>query len=290
MYTHTEAAQSSGQVARNSATGAPDPSAIKGKIKATWEDGDYAAFATYMEPGAVEILDGWQIPAGSKLLDIGCGAGQTAIPAARKGMTVTGIDIASNLIEHAQERARYEGLPAHFDVGDAEALPCDDNAFDVVISQIGAMFAPDPEKVASEMARVCKPGGRLHMANWTPEGFAATMFKCVARYTPPPAGIPSPALWGVEDVVEQRLGEHFTSFRLKREYYPQWKYPFDTKQLVEFFRQHFGPVKRAFDSQDEHGRKSLRAELEAIYEAHNIATDGTTQIKGEFLNVTATRT
>lgn len=289
MYTQTDNANSYGQVARHSATATLDPSAIRGKMKATWEDGDYAAFATYMEPGAVEILNGWRIPKGSSMLDIGCGAGQSAIPAARQGLIVTGVDIAGNLIEHARERARYEGLPAHFEVGDAEALPCDENAFDVVISQIGAMFAPDPEKVASEMARVCKPGGRLHMANWTPEGFSPTMFKCIARYLPPPADIPSPALWGVEDIVEQRLGEYFTSFRLERKYYPRWKYPFDNGQLVEFFRQHFGPVKRAFDSLDEHGRKSLRAELEAIFEAHNVASGGASEIKGEYLDVTATR-
>ncbi|MDH3980426.1 MAG: class I SAM-dependent methyltransferase [Gammaproteobacteria bacterium] len=289
MHTHTETTQSTGQVARTSTAGTPDPSAIKGRMKATWEDGDYAIFATFMEPGAVEILNGWQIPIGSRLLDIGCGAGQTAIPAAHQGMIVTGIDIADNLIEHAQERARYEGISVRFDVGDAEALPCDDNEFDVVISQIGAMFAPDPDRVASEMARVCKPAGRLHMANWTPGSFAATMFKCVSRYTPPPVGVPSPVLWGVEDIVEQRLGENFTSFRLERKYYPSWKYPFDTKQLVEFFRQHFGPVKRAFDALDDAGQKSLRAELEAIYAAHNIATDGTTQIRGEYLDVTATR-
>jgi ubiquinone/menaquinone biosynthesis C-methylase UbiE len=289
MYTSTEAVKSNGHVARISGAGASVQSAIKGKMKATWEDGDYATFATYMEPGAVEILNGWHIPPGSRLLDIGCGAGQTAIPAARQGMIVTGVDIASNLIEHARERACYEGLAVRFDVGDAEALPCDDDEFDVVISQIGAMFAPAPEQVASEMARVCKPGGRLHMANWTPQGFAATMFRCIARYLPPPADIPSPALWGVEDVVGQRLGEYFTSFRLERKYYPQWKYPFDTRQLVDFFRQHFGPVKRAFDSLDEQGRKSLRAELEDIYQAHNVATDGTTEIKGEYLNVTAIR-
>jgi ubiquinone/menaquinone biosynthesis C-methylase UbiE len=258
-------------------------------MKATWEDGDYAAFATYMEPGAIEILDGWQIPAGSRLLDIGCGAGQSAIPAARMGMQVTGVDIAGNLIARAQERARYEGLAARFDVGDAEALPCEDNEFDVVISQIGAMFAPNPEKVASEMARACRPGGHLHMANWTPEGFAATMFQCIARYLPPPAGVPSPALWGVEEIVEQRLGEYFTAFRLERKYYPHWTYPFDTKRLVEFFRRHFGPVKRAFDSLDDDGRKSLRAELERIYDAYNIATDGTTRIRGEYLDITATR-
>ena len=126
----------------------PDQAAIRGRMKATWEDGDYAGFATYMEPGAIEILRGWQIPARSTLLDIGCGAGQTAIPAARMGMAVTGIDIAANLIEHARERVRYEGLAARFEIADAEALPCEDGAFDAVISQIGAMFAPDPDQVA----------------------------------------------------------------------------------------------------------------------------------------------
>jgi len=270
-------------------TGAPKSTVIKSRMKATWEDGDYAKFATYMEAGAIDILNGWQIPAGSHLLDIGCGAGQTAIPAARQGMQVTGIDIASNLIDHARERAAFDGIEASFEVGDAEHLPCANHEFDVVISLIGAMFAPDPDKVAQKLARVCKPGGRLHMANWTPSGFAATMFRCVAKYTPPPAGVPSPALWGVEETVIDRLGDGFKDFRLERQYYPQWTYPFNTRELVEFFRQHFGPVKRAFDSLDAQGQRCLREELEDIYAAHNIATDGTTEIKGEYLNVSARR-
>lgn len=172
--------------------------AIKNKMKGTWEDGDYARFATYMEPGAIEILNGWRIPESTKLLDVGCGSGQSAIPAARMGMNVTGIDIADNLIDCAQERAREEGLDAHFDAGDAANLPYKDGAFDTVISMIGAMFAPDYMSVASELGRVCRHGGRLHMANWTPDGFAATMFRCVAKYTPSPDGVASPALWGVE--------------------------------------------------------------------------------------------
>lgn len=264
-------------------------SAIKTKMKATWEDGDYANFATYMEPGAIDILDGWNIQRSSTLLDIGCGSGQSAIPAARSGLKVTGIDIASNLIEHARERSRSEDLDTRFDVGDAERLPYNDAEFDVVISMIGAMFAPQYKKVASEMARVCRSGGRLHMANWTPDGFAATMFKCVSKYTPPAAGVKSPTLWGVEDIVIQRLEKNFTDFELKRKFYPRWVYPFDSKNLVELFRQKFGPVKRAFDSQNQAGQESLRAELEDIYQAHNIAIDGTTEIRGEYLNVSATR-
>ncbi len=264
-----------------------DLPAVKTKMKATWEDGDYAGFATYMEPGAIDILNGWAIQKDVTLLDIGCGSGQSAIPAARSGIKVTGIDIADNLIEHARERARYENLDARFDVGDAENLPYGENDFDVVISMIGAMFAPQYDKVAYEMGRVCRSGGRLHMANWTPDGFAAAMFRCVAQYTPLAAGIKSPALWGVADVVIQRLEKYFTDFTLERKFYPRWTYPFGTSELVELFRHKFGPVKRAFDSQNQQGQNALRAELEEIYQAHNIATDGTTEIQGEYLNVTA---
>jgi SAM-dependent methyltransferase len=266
-----------------------DYSSIKLKMKATWEDGDYASFARYMEPGARDILSDWRIPTGLHLLDIGCGSGQTAIPAARAGLRVTGVDIAANLIEHARGRARHEELDVEFDVGDAENLPYWDAEFDVVISLIGAMFGPRPEKVASELARVCKPGGWLHMANWTPEGFAATMFRCVAQYVPPPVGVAPPPLWGVEQVVEERLAEGFKDFSLERKYYPRWKYPFGVAELVEYFRRHFGPVKRAFDALDDNGQQSLRADLEKIFADHNIATDGTTEIKGEYLNVSAIR-
>jgi ubiquinone/menaquinone biosynthesis C-methylase UbiE len=176
----------------------PDLSTIKSKMKATWEDGDYASFATYMAPGAVEILEDWNITPGQRLLDVGCGAGQTAIPAARRGLHVTGIDIAENLVEHARQRARKEGLVARFDQGDAEELPYADASFDVAVTLIGAMFAPDPDRVTAEFARVVRPGGKLYMANWTPNGMPAQMFKfkCVAAYVPPsPAFIP-PVLWG----------------------------------------------------------------------------------------------
>lgn len=268
---------------------APDMSAIKNRMKAIWEDGDYAEFATYMQPGAIRILEDWRIPVRSHLLDVGCGSGQTAIPAALSGMHVTGIDIATNLIDHAREIALLDDIDATFDVGDAADLPYNKAQFDVVISLIGAMFAPQHQYVANELARVCKPGGRLHMANWTPGGFAGSMFKCVAKYTPPPAGVESPALWGVEEVIHQRLSDTFYDFKLERKFYPLWKYPFDTSTLVDYFRQYFGPVKRAFDSTNKAQQRSLRAELEDIYAAHNVATDGTTEIKGEYLNVSARR-
>ncbi len=267
-----------------------DLSAVKAKMKATWEDGDYASFAQYMEAGAVEILDGWDITPSQHLLDVGCGSGQSALPAAHHGHRVTGIDIAENLIEHARKRALFEGLDARFDVGDAEDLPYPDNRFDVAISMIGAMFAPQPDKVVAELARVIRPGGRLYMANWTPRGMPAQMFQCIARHVPPPAGFIPPVLWGDEDTVYERLQGEFTDIQLTRRTYPQWHYPFDAAELVELFRTRFGPVKRAFEVIEAPERDTLRRQLENIY-ATNSKQRGTglTITGGEYLEVIATR-
>jgi ubiquinone/menaquinone biosynthesis C-methylase UbiE len=268
----------------------PDQSAIKAKLKATWEDGDYASFARYMEAGAVEILDSWNITPGLHVLDVGCGSGQSAIPAAHRGHRVTGIDIAENLIEHARERASFEGLDAQFDVGDAENLPYADNSFDAAISMIGAMFAPQPEKVVAEFARVLRPGGRLYMANWTPRGMPAQMFRCIATHVPPPPGFIPPVLWGDEKTVTQRLQDDFTDIQLTRRMYPQWHYPFDAAKLVELFRTHFGPVKRAFEAIEEPDRQTLQQQLANIY-ANNGENrgEGLTITGGEYLEIIATR-
>ena len=207
------------QAARHRQTPAPDFEAVKAKMKATWMDGDYARFARYMEPGARKILADWRIGAGEHMLDVGCGAGQVAIPAAHAGVHATGIDIAANLIEHARRRAHEEGLEVRFDEGDAEELPYADGEFDVVTSLIGAMFAPRSEKVAAELARVCRPGGRLFMANWTPTGMAGRMFKCIGAHVPPPPDVTPPPLWGDEETVSERLTAGFRNIRLTRKLY-----------------------------------------------------------------------
>jgi len=264
--------------------------AIKSKMKATWEDGDYTAFSRYMEPGAVDILESWDIRPGERMLDIGCGSGQTVIPAARRGIRATGLDVATNLIEDAKERARREGLIAHFDAGDAEDLPYADAQFDVVISLIGAMFAPRPEVVAREMARVLRPGGRLHMANWTPRSFPAQMFRCIAARVPPAAGIPAPVLWGDEATVTERLTRDFVDIELRRRTYPRWHYSYTPGELVDFFRAFFGPVKRAFEAVGPAGEQALHEELEGIYAANSEIHDGILTITGgEYLDVAATR-
>lgn len=268
----------------------PDLVAIKSKMKATWEDGDYAGFSDYMSDGAVEILENWAIPVGQRLLDIGCGSGQSAIPAARFGHQVTGVDIAENLIAHARHRAHEEGLDATFDVGDAEDLPYQDDSFDVVITMIGAMFAPRPDKVATELARVIRSGGRLYMVNWTPDSMPARMFKCIASFVPPPPGFIPPVLWGDEKTVHSRLKKNFTDITLHRKVYPQWHYPFDAAGVVELFCTCFGPVKRAFESVDNDNRKKLCKALEHIYSDNGVMNgDKFTITGGEYLEVIATR-
>lgn len=266
-----------------------DIATIKTRMKATWMAGDYGTFAQYMEPGALEILAGWQLPAGSKLLDVGCGAGQIAIPAARAGVKVTGVDIATNWLKQARARAAAEGLTAHFDEGDAEQLPYPDGSFDTVVSVVGAIFAPRPERVASELTRVCRPGGRILMVNWTANGFVGQMFKAVAKHLPPPQGVPSAMLWGDEATVRERFKNGIAELKLTKRIYPSWSYPFAVPEVVEFFRQNYGPTQRAFAALEPSAQEALRHDLEEVFAAHNRATDGTTTLESEYLEVMTVR-
>lgn len=260
--------------------------ALKARLKATWMSGDYGHFATYLEPGALEFLSRISIEPGMRILDVASGAGQISIPAARAGAKVTGIDIASNLIEQARARAQAEGLDAHFDEGDAEMLPYEDNSFDVVISLIGAMFAPRPELVAAELKRVCRPGGRIIMANWTPTGFVGQMFKTHGKHVPPPAIMPAPVKWGDEETVRERFQDGISHLKLSRWLYP-FRYPFSPAEVVEFFRTYYGPSFKAFAALDVEKQGALRRDLEELWTEHNKATNGTTSVDAEYLEVIA---
>lgn len=266
-----------------------DMDTIKTRMKATWMAGDYGTFAKYMEPGALDILASWQIPSGSRMLDIGCGAGQITIPAARTGVQATGVDIATNSLEQARARAAAEGLKVQFDEGDAEQLLYPDASFDTVVSVVGAMFAPRPERVAAEMVRVCRPGGRIMMVNWTASGLVGQMFKAIAKHVPPAPGIPSVMLWGDETTVRERLNAGIAELKLTKRIYPSWSYPFAVPEVVEFFRQNYGPTQRAFATLNDEGQKALRHDLEQVFSAHNRATDGTTALEAKYLEVAAIR-
>ncbi len=194
-------------------------SELKTRLKAIWMTGDYDRFSRYMERGAEQFFQRLGVKPGAQLLDVGCGSGQLSLIAARTGAEVTGCDIATNWIERARSRAAAEGLRVRFEEGDAEALPYGDGQFDVVTSLIGAMFASRPDLVSAELVRVCRPGGVIAMANWTPGGFVGKMFKTISRYIAP-SGMPSPLLWGDEGAVRERLSEGIAHLEFARRTYP----------------------------------------------------------------------
>jgi SAM-dependent methyltransferase len=230
------------------------------------------------------------LPQGARALDIACGSGNLAIPLARGGADVTGVDIATNLLEQARARAAVESLTARFDEGDAEALPYEDGSFDVVVSMFGAMFAPRPELVVSQMARVLRPGGRLAMANWNPASFTGEMFLTSARHVPPPPGLAPPILWGDEKTVRERLSPRFTNIETKLTPV-EFDLPFSPSGAVAFFRKYFGPTQVAFSRLDQAGQEALERDLLELWSKGNIAADPQehTVIRNEYLTVTATR-
>jgi SAM-dependent methyltransferase len=265
-----------------------DIDTLKTRLKATWMDGNYDYFSRFMESSAVQFLDRLNVRPDSSLLDVACGSGQLALVAARRGAKVTGVDIATNSVLAARERAAAEGLDVRFDEGDAEALPYADASFDVVATIFGAMFAPRPELVAGELVRVCRRSGTIAMANWTREGFIGQMFKTFARFIAPP-GMPAPVLWGDEGVVGERFGTAVSNLRMTRVLY-RFDYPFPPADVVEFFRQHYGPTTRAFATLQEPDRTALRGELEQHWTAHNQADEpDRTLVDAEYLEVVATR-
>lgn len=266
----------------------PEMESLKTRLKGMWMAGDFGQVARHIEAGAEEFIARLALKPGVRLLDVACGSGNLSIPAARAGATVTGVDIATNLIEQARARAASEGLTIQFDEGDAEALPYADAAFDEVVSMYGAMFAPRPEVVSAELVRVCRPGGRIAMANWTPEGFIGLMFKVTGRHVPPPAAMPSPLKWGDEETVRERLRDGVAELRLNRRTC-HFRYSFSPADVVEFFRAYYGPTQRAFDTLDAGGQAALRGDLERLWAEHNLATDGTTHVEAEYLEVVATR-
>src|SRR5262245_57345790 len=245
----------------------PDMEALKAKLKATWISGDFEQIAKSYRSGATEFVGRLAIKPGEQILDVACGTGNLAIPAAWNGATVTGVDIAPNLLEQARVQAKAEGLVIQFDEGDAEDLPYEDASFDSVVTMFGAMFAPRPNITAAEMIRVCRPGGRIAMANWTPAGFIGQMFKIVGKYVPPPAGVPSPVLWGDEATVSERFNGNIASLKLTARLIT-FNFPFRASEVVETFRRYYGPTYRAFAALDEAGQAALHRELEQLWSEH----------------------
>lgn len=260
---------------------------LKNRLKATWEAGDFAEVAKHIGATAEQFVDRLEIEPGMKVLDVACGSGNLAVVAAGKGADVTGVDIAENLIATARKRAADLGLDIKFDHGDAEAMPYDDSSFDLVMTMFGAMFAPRPDVAASEMLRVCKPGGRIAMANWTPTGLAGQMFALAGKYLPPP-NMPPPVLWGDPEIVKERFGDRGSDLKLTTRM-AEMVYDMPPSEVVQFFRKYFGPTVMTFKAVPEDRHEELARDMEAIWADNNQSKDGRTLVYGEFLEVIATK-
>jgi SAM-dependent methyltransferase len=261
--------------------------AIKARQKATWESGDFGQVAKLITPIAEQFMARIELRPGMKVLDAACGTGNLAVIAARQGCLTSGLDIASNLISQARQRARQESLDIEFKEGDAEAMPYADASFDVVVSMYGVMFAPRPERIVNELQRVTKPGGLIALANWTPTGFIGKMFAVFARHLPPPAGLPSPLLWGDEAVVRSRFNGAIAELRLTRQI-ARMAFPFDPAGTVDFFRRYYGPTLRSFAALDASAQAALQRDLVELQTRYNVSTEpDATDTPSEYLEVHA---
>lgn len=264
-----------------------DLAAIKARQQATWSTGDFAVIGTALQIVGENLCQAVDLRAGQRVLDVATGSGSTAIAAARCYAEVVGVDYVPALLVRARERAAAERLPIDFREGDAEDLPCADAAFDAVLSTFGVMFAPDQERAARELARVCRPGGRIGLASWTPEGVLGASFRVIARHVPPPAGLPSAMAWGDEAHVERLFGAAAADFRFQRRDFVFRYRSFE--HWLDLFRTYYGPVNRAYAALDERRREELTGDLRELLSSWNRSGDETLAYPGEYLEAVVTR-
>jgi SAM-dependent methyltransferase len=261
-----------------------DYEAIKSRQQGTWSSGDYAVIGTTLQITGESLCEAVDVSAGQRVLDVAAGNGNASLAAARRGCDVTASDYVGALLEGTAARAASEGLSIETREADAEALPFADATFDVVLSTFGVMFTPNQNRAAAEMLRVCRPGGRIGLTNWTPAGFIGQMFKIVGRHVPPPAGVRSPLEWGTQD----RLNELFDGVQqldVQSRYFV-FRYR-DSMHWLDTFRTYYGPTLKAFGALDDEVRNEFERELLELAESHNTATDGTMHVPSEYLEVVA---
>jgi ubiquinone/menaquinone biosynthesis C-methylase UbiE len=265
------------------ATAQPDLAAIKGRQQAAWAAGDYAVIGTTLQIVGESLCEALDLRAGQRVLDVAAGNGNATLAAARRWCDVTSTDYVGALLDRARARASAEGLAVHFEQADAENLQFDDAAFDVVLSTFGVMFTPNQERAAAELARVCKPGGKIGLANWTPASFVGEMFKVLGRYIAPAAGMKSPALWGTEERLRELFADRIAVMQApRRNYLFRYRSP---KHWLDTFRTYYGPVHKAFGALDSAKQISLADDLLRLAQRFNTATDGTLVAPAEYLEV-----
>ncbi len=261
--------------------------AVKNKQHMAWSAGDYAVVGTTLQIVGESLCEALDLRAGERVLDVAAGNGNATLAAARRWCDVVSTDYVPALLERGRTRASAEALQVKFEQADAENLPYDDHSFDVVMSTFGVMFTADQTKAAAELARACKPGGRIGLANWTPGSFIGQLFKLIGSYIPPAAGVKSPALWGTEEHLRDLFGDRLGSISIERKNFV-FRYH-NAAHWLEVFRTFYGPMQKAFGALDSAKQQSLAADLIALAEKFNRATDGTLVAPGEYLEVVITR-
>lgn len=268
-------------------TSAPDYAAIKTRQQGVWAAGDYAVVGTTLQIVGEELCEALDIRSGQKVLDVAAGNGNVSLAAARRWCEVTSTDYVPALLERGRARAAAEGLSIEFREADAEALPFADASFDVVVSTFGVMFTPDQERAAAEMLRVCRPGGKIGLANWTPDGFIGQLFKVIGKHVPPPAGVKPPALWGTRARLAELFDAEASSIKsAPREFVFRYLSP---EHWVDVFRTYYGPVQKAFAGLPADGQAALESDIKDLIARFNRADSGGMVVPSEYLQIVITR-
>jgi ubiquinone/menaquinone biosynthesis C-methylase UbiE len=265
----------------------PDFTAIKSKQQAAWTAGDYSVVGATLQIVGERLCETLDVRSGQRVLDVAAGNGNVSLAAARRFCDVTSTDYVPELLERGRQRAEADGLEMAFQEADVEALPFADASFDIVTSSFGVMFAPDQERAAAEMLRVTRPGGKIGLANWTPDSFIGQLFKTIGKHLPPPAGLKSPALWGTSDRLDELFGTHSSAIDITRQTYV-WRYR-SPHHWLELWRAVYGPLQKAFGALDAAAQEQLAIDLLALIGRCNIATDGTMVVPAEYVEVVVTK-
>lgn len=264
-----------------------DLGALKTRQRGAWSSGDYAVVGTTLQIVGESLCEALDVRAGQKVLDVAAGNGNASLAAARRWCEVTATDYVPALLERARERAAAERLDIEFREADAEALPFSEASFDVVVSTFGVMFTPDQDRAAAEMVRVCKPGGKIGLANWTPEGFIGQLFKTIGKHVPPPAGAKSPALWGTQARIAEMFEPHAASIEATpKQFVFRYRSP---QHWLEIFRTYYGPVLKAFAALEPAAQTALQGELVTWIGRFNRSGDHSMVVPGEYLEIVITR-
>ena len=265
----------------------PDLSAVKTRQQGAWSSGDYATVGTTLQIVGETLCEALDLRAGQKVLDVAAGNGNVTLAAARRWCEVVSTDYVPALLERGRERAAAERLAIEFREADAEALPFADGSFDAVVSTFGVMFTADQDKAAAELVRVCKPGGKIGLANWTPDGFIGQLFKTIGKYMPPPAGVKSPALWGTGARITEFFGAQASSIQLEqRDFVFRYR---SAQHWLDVFKSYYGPLLKTFGALDPETRTALTDDLFELIKRFNRSGDKTMVVPSEYLEVVVTR-